>query len=168
MVTFISSPISSRGKRYQPKAQGRGLIPLFEGWCGAWYESNHVIIYLSLIYYKKKLEQDFQDLSIFLFPLCQQFVHCHCARKNAFGRLHYFLLTPWTLFSYLCELSVWRSCGIDPNYVEISTKSVKDVCDVGQFDFVSSTLSMTFQGTWALILTLIRISARISARKLKY
>ena len=54
MVTFMSSPISSRGKRYQPKADGRELIPLFEGWCGAWYESNHVIIHLSLIYYKTK------------------------------------------------------------------------------------------------------------------
>ena len=27
------------------------------------------------------------------------------------------------------------SCGIGPNYVEISTKSVKDVFDVGHFDF---------------------------------
>ena len=48
MVTFISSPIWSRGKRYQPNAEGRGLIHFIEGWCGAWYESNHVIIYLSL------------------------------------------------------------------------------------------------------------------------
>ena len=71
MVIFISSPISSRGKRYQPKAEGRGLIPLFEGWCGAWYESNHVMIYLSLIYYKKQKNGTkfprFIDFSIFLF-----------------------------------------------------------------------------------------------------
>ena len=46
MVTFISSSISSRGKRYQPKAKGRGLIPLFKGWCGPWYESNLYIINL--------------------------------------------------------------------------------------------------------------------------
>ena len=33
-------------------------------------------------------------------------VHHHCACKNTFGRLHYFLLIPWTLFLHLCELSV--------------------------------------------------------------
>ena len=31
MVTFISSHLTSRGKRNQPEAEGRGLIPLFEG-----------------------------------------------------------------------------------------------------------------------------------------
>ena len=103
-----------------------------------------------------------QDLSF--SPLA---VHRHLARKNAFGRLRYFLLIPWTLFSYVCELSALPSCAIDPNYVEISMKSVKDIFDVGHFDFVTSTLSMTFQGTWTLILAMIRISACISARKLK-
>ena len=39
-----------------------------------------------------------------------------------------------------------HSCGIDPNYVEISTKSVKDVFDVGHFHFVTSALAMTFHG----------------------
>ena len=87
-------------------------------------------------------------------------------------------LSPWTcplslwtfslfIFSYLCELSVLSSYRIDPNYIEISTKSFKDVFDIGHFDFVTSMLSMTFQGTWALILALKRISARVSARKLK-
>ena len=45
-------------------------------------------------------------------------------------------------------------------------KSVKDVVDVGHFDFVTSSLYMTSQGTWALIQALIRTSAHISARKL--
>ena len=81
-------------------------------------------------------------------------------RKNAFGRLHYFLLISWTLFSYLCTLSVLFSCGIGPNYVETATKSVKDVSKVSHFDFVMSTLSMTFQCMWALIQALILISAR--------
>ena len=31
------------------------------------------------------------------------------------------------------------------NYVGISSKSIKDVYDVGHCDFVTSTLSMTFQ-----------------------
>ena len=48
-----------------------------------------------------------------------------------------------------------------------SVKSVKDVYDVGHFDFMTSTLSMMFQGMWALILALllalIRISVLISA-----
>ena len=39
------------------------------------------------------------------------------------------------------------SCGIGLNYIEISTKSVKDVFNVGHFDFVASTLSMIFQST---------------------
>ena len=56
---------------------------------------------------------------------------------------------------------------IGPNYVEISTKSVKDIYDVGYFDFVTSTSSMTFRSTWALILALILTLIRISARKLK-
>ena len=56
------------------------------------------------------------------------------------------------------------SCGIGPNYVEISTKSVKDVFDVGHFDFVTSALYMTFQGTLALKLALILALIRISVR----
>ena len=50
------------------------------------------------------------------------------------------------------------SCRIGQNYVEISIKSVKDVYDVGNFDFV--TLSVTFQGTWTLLVALICTSAR--------
>ena len=35
----------------------------------------------------------------------------------------------------------------NPNYVEISMKCLKDVFGVDHFDFVTSTLSITFQGT---------------------
>ena len=85
-------------------------------------------------------------------------------------RVRYIEIITWLLSyqaPYHPEESVSYSCRIDPNYVEISTKRVKDVFDDGHFDFVTSALSMTFQGTWALILALIRISACISARKLK-
>ena len=89
--------------------------------------------------------------------------------RTLLGRLNYFLLISWSLFSYLYALSVLLACGSGPNYVEISTlNSVKGVYDVGRFDSVTSTLSMTFQGTWLPILALIGISALISARLLKF
>ena len=39
--TELPGPVEERGINLRPK-----------GWCGAWFESNHVIIYLSLIYSK--------------------------------------------------------------------------------------------------------------------
>ena len=53
------------------------------------------------------------------------------------------------------------------NYVGISTKSFKDVYDVGHVDFVTPTLSMTFLFIWAVVLALILVLIWISARKLK-
>ena len=142
MVTFISSPISSRGKQYQPKAKGRGLIPLFKGWCGPWYESNLVIIYISLIYYKKNWNKISKIYQFFFFLFVSSLV------SSIVIRLVRTLLDIFTIFfSFLGPYFhnfVNFPCGIDPNYVKISTKRVKDV---SHFDFVMSTLSMTFQGT---------------------
>ena len=149
MVTFISSPISPRRKRYHLEAEGCYLFSRDDVGPD---ESNHDIIYLSLIYYDKILN--------FL-----KFINFSLSSPIVFGLvrtlLDIFTIFFSFLFSYLCALSVLVSCWIGPNYVEISTKSVKRV-------FTSAILSMTFKGTWALIqaliLDLILILARISVR----
>ena len=76
----MSSSISSRGKKYQLKAEGRGLIPLFKGWCGAWHESNQVIKYWSVI--NSNIEK-FQRLICFPFP-CLSTVPYHLSWENLF------------------------------------------------------------------------------------
>ena len=84
------------------------------------------------------------------------------------------------LFSYLCVLFVLLSCGIGANKIKkwVPLRATIKLCRNlhkkrqrrllhRHIDFVTSTLSMTFQGTWALILVLIlaliRISTSISA-----
>ena len=127
--------------------RGQWSIPLFEGRCGACYESNHVMKYLSVIYYNK-IQKSARFIIFSLSSLLAvSYLIVVGLVRNAFGRLHYFLLIPCTLFSYFCAHSVLFICGISPNYIEISTKNVKDIFDVGHFDFVASTLSMMFQGT---------------------
>ena len=77
-----------------------------------------------------------------LYYGCWQFriTHRLWTHKNTLGRLHYFLLIPRSLFSYFCALAVLLSCETGPNNVEFSMKSVKDVLNVGHFEFVTSIL----------------------------
>ena len=146
MVTFISSHISSRGKRYQPKAE----------------------IYL----YIEKKNRHFKDLSIFLFPLCKQFHIAYRLRARKNAPLTSSVLSSHYLdhiFVSLCtcyfhEVLVQTMSKFPQIASKESTTSIILICDVD--------VSMTFHGTWALILALIRISVRIStrisARKLKF
>ena len=109
-----------------------------------------------------------------LLPVCQQFPfpYFYCACKNASLTTSFFLLICWILFPYVHALSVLFSCGSGQNYDEISKNSVRSIRDVCLFFFhwrlVTMTLTVTFQGMWALILALILISACISARELKF
>ena len=65
--------------------------------------------------------------------------------------------------SYFYALSSLLSRSSGPNYVEIIKNSVTGIYDVGHFDSVMLTLSMTFQGTWVLIM-----ANQVPARKSKF
>ena len=119
----------------------------------ACYESNHVIIFLSLIIIVKF--SNFQNLSFFSLSSLLAVLY-HLSSLDVFTIFFSFL---WTLF----YIFVHFQCDFHADWSKICQNLHKN----GHFDFKMSTLSMMFQGTWALILALIWIAACISARKLK-
>ena len=138
MVTFISSPISSRGRAWTPRVDTLSLCILIK--C-----------------------RNFQDLFSFSFLFVKS------PKMMGDTKLLRTLLDvlKFTIFFLFLgpyfHIFVHFPCYFHARLVQIMSKSpwkASDVFDVRHLDFVTSTLSMTFQGTWALILALIRASAR--------
>ena len=152
-VTFISGTISSQGKQYQPKAEGRGMIPFFEGWCGARYESNYDIIYLSLIYYKKNWNKISTNYQFFFFLFVSSLV------SSIFIGLVRTLLDVFTIFfSFLglyFHIFVNFLCYVPVGLIQIMSKSSRKVSNMSAIWFCD------------IVYVVSRTLIRISASKLK-
>ena len=123
IVTFISSPISSRGKRHQPKAKSWNLFSRDDVGLDMKVIMSSSIYHLSILKFR-----NFQDLSIFLF-VNRFILHIVFGLvRMLLGRLHYFLL----IRIFLCTFHV----TFMPYWSKLCC-NLKDVYEVGHFDSVT-------------------------------